>query len=87
MEIKNLIKKTAKKNIRKKTIVFSKLNEIDNLFMISKKKLSLFPSVITITAGKIKATPKASKKVKTKTIKNMKNILVLFSKTKSLNMF
>lgn len=73
--------------MRKNINVFSKLKVIAKLLMTSKKIFPSFLSVITITAGKIKATPIASKKVKIKTNKNIKNILILLSKTKSLNMF
>ena len=73
--------------MRKNINVFSKLKVIAKLLMTSKKIFPSFLSVITITAGKIKATPIASKKVTIKTNKNIKNILILLSKTKSLNMF
>ena len=68
-------------------IVFSKFIAIDILSMKSNKILFLSPLVIIITAGNIKAIPNASKQVKTKMNKNIKNILNLSSKMKSLNMF
>ena len=66
--------------------MFSKFNVFDKFSNILKNILFLSWSEIITTAGKIKAIPKASKKVTNSTKIYIKNSLIFFSKTKSLIM-